>query len=73
MPYVMSIEGVGRQAGLREGIETALKIRFGEAGLQLMPEIRTIYDEDQLRAVLKALETATSPKEVRRLWAANGL
>ena len=72
MPYVLSIERVGRQAGLREGIETALKIRFGEAGLQLMPEIRTIYDENQLRAILRILETAASPEEVRRLWIANG-
>jgi hypothetical protein len=68
MPFVTRIERVGRREGIREGIETALKIRFGEAGLQLMPEIREIHDEDKLRAILKALETAATPDEVRRLW-----
>ena len=72
MPYVLSIERIGRQAGLREGIESLLRVRFGEVGLQIMPEIHTIYDENQLRAILKALETAASPEEVRRLWTANG-
>jgi len=43
-------------------------VRFGEEGLKLMPEIHKIYEEEQLQAILKALETATSPDEVRRLW-----
>jgi hypothetical protein len=68
MPYVTSIERVARRAGLREGIESLLRVRFGEAGLQLMPEICDIHDEDQLRTVLKALETAAALDEVRRLW-----
>ena len=72
MPYVLSIERVQFCWGLYRGIETALKIRFGEAGLQLMPEIRTLHDEEQLLSILTALETAVSPDEVRRLWAANG-
>jgi hypothetical protein len=33
-----------------------------------MSEIREIHDEDKLEAILKALETADSPEEVRRLW-----
>jgi hypothetical protein len=68
MPYVTSIERVGRRAGLREGIESSLRVRFGEEGLKLMPEIREIHEEEKLEAILKALETAVSVDDVRRLW-----
>lgn len=69
MPFVLSIERVGRAAGLRKGIESLLRVRFGEEGLKLMPEIHAILDEVKLEEILKALETATVPEEVRRLWA----
>ena len=46
-----------------------LRVRFGEEGLKLMPEIREVYEEEKLVAILKNLETAASPDEVRRLWA----
>ncbi len=45
-----------------------LKVRFGEHGLMLMPEIQEIHEEEKLRAILEALETATTLDEVRRLW-----
>jgi predicted DNA-binding ribbon-helix-helix protein len=69
MPYVTSIERLARREGQREGIESLLRVRFGEEGLKLMSEIQEIHEEETLRAVLKALETATSLDEVRRLWA----
>ena len=68
MPYVTSIERLARAEGMCEGIETALQIRFGDEGVKLMPEIREIYEEETLRAILKALQTAASLDEVRRLW-----
>jgi hypothetical protein len=68
MPYVTSIERLARSEGQREGIEVLLRLRFGDEGLKLMPEIREIHDEEILRAVLKAFETATSLDEVRRVW-----
>ena len=72
MPYVTSIERLARSEGLREGrresIESLLRVRFGDEGLKLMPEVREVQDEEVLRAVIKALETATSLDEVRRLW-----
>ena len=68
LPYVTSIERLGECRGLCMGIESVLRVRFGAKGLQLMPEIREIYEDEKLRAVLKALETASSPDEVRRLW-----
>jgi hypothetical protein len=50
------------------GIASLLKVRFGDEGLGLMPEIHEINEEDKLRAILKALETAANPDEVHRLW-----
>jgi hypothetical protein len=69
MPFVTSYDRVERCIGLRAGIETALKIRFGTDGLKLMPEIKQVYEEEQLLTILKALETATTLEDVRRLWA----
>jgi hypothetical protein len=71
MPYITSIERVGQCRGMRLGIESLLRVRFGDEGLKLMPEIREIYEEEKLEAILKALETATGPEEVRRLWTPN--
>jgi hypothetical protein len=68
MPFVTSIERVGRRAGIREGIETMLRFRFGDEGLKLMPEINDIHEDEMLRAILKALESVSSLDEVRRLW-----
>jgi hypothetical protein len=69
MPFITTPERVGHCRGLREGIESLLRVRFGEEGLRLMPEIREVYEEEKLAAILKALETANTPDEVRRLWA----
>jgi hypothetical protein len=68
MPFITTPERVGHRRGLREGIESLLRVRFREDGLKLMPEIREIHEEETLRAVLKTLETANSLDEVRRLW-----
>ncbi len=68
MPYVTSIERFGIRKGLCKGIEAFLRVRFGDEGLKLMPEIQAIHEEEKLEAILKALETATSLNEVRRLW-----
>jgi hypothetical protein len=72
MPFITTPERVGRRSGLREGIRAVLKVRFGQDGLKLMPEIDGVHEEETLRAVLKALETAASPDEVRRLWSPPG-
>jgi hypothetical protein len=69
MPYITSIERLGHQRGLRTGIEVILRMKFGADGLKLMPEIEEVYDEDQLLAILKSLESATSLDEVRTLLA----
>ena len=73
MPYITTPERMGRKGGLRDGrsdgIEVALKIKFGASALSLMPEIRAIDDEDKLGTILDAVETAASPDELRRIWA----
>jgi len=69
MPFISTPERVGHRRGLWQGIESLLRVRFGDAGLRLMPEIRNIHEEETLLAVLKALETAATPDDVRRLWA----
>lgn len=62
----------GKQEGVREGlltgIEVSLEIKFGEAGLRLLPEIYKIEDVDVLRAVQKAIKTAKTPEGLRRLY-----
>ena len=68
MPYVTSIERVEIREALRKGIRSLLKVRFGDEGLKLMPEIEDIHDGDVLEAILQALETANTLDDVRRLW-----
>ncbi len=62
----------GRQEALREGlleaIQLGLEIKFGVAGLALMPEIQQIQDPDLMRKIKEALRTAASPEEIRLLW-----
>ena len=81
MPFITTPERIGREEGLAEGlakgrtegrtegIETALELKFGEAGLGLMPEIQAIADDAKLGAILRAIRTAASPDDLRRVWA----
>ena len=53
---------------MKEGIESLLEVKFGAAGLALMPEIRQLHNTATLEEILKAAKTATEPAEVRRIW-----
>jgi hypothetical protein len=68
MPFITTPERVGVERGLRKGIEVLLKLRFGEEGLKLMPEIRQIYGEEQLETILNAIGATNSIEEASRLW-----
>jgi hypothetical protein len=68
MPFITTPQRVGRCEGMSKGIESVLRVRFGNEGLKLMPGILEISDEELLEAILKACETAASPDEVRQLW-----
>ncbi len=59
----------GRVEGRVEGIELALKLKFGDAGLRLMPEIRAITDAAKLKEILLAIPAAATPEDLRRVWA----
>ena len=67
MPYVSTGESVGLARGLKKGIESVLRVRFGEAGIKLITDDLNNYEDDQLEAILKALETAENLDEARRI------
>ena len=83
MPYVTSIERraiekgreegrkegqiEGRMQGLLQAIELGLKLKFGPAGLALMPAVRQQARLETLEVLVQALETATNVEELRHL------
>jgi hypothetical protein len=72
MSFMTTPERIGREEGLTnnlaKGIEVAVELEFGEAGLRLMPEVRAIEDEAKLAAVLRAIRTAAGPEDLQRVW-----
>jgi len=68
MPYITSIERSGIRQGLLEGIELGLKLKFGNEGNSLLPEISQIYDVEQLRAILAGLGTVNTLSELRQIY-----
>ena len=67
MPFITTPERVGIRRGMRLVLKSLLKVRFGAEGLELMPELENIHNEDQLQAITTVLETASDLEEVRRL------
>ena len=67
MPYVSSLQLYRQRGSLRLGIEVALQIRFGEEGVKLLPKIEEIYNIEQLEEILRAVGTAVSLEDVRKL------
>jgi hypothetical protein len=92
MPYITSVERIGREEGREEGlqagreeglqvgreegmregllagIELALRIKFGSAGQELVPEIRQIIDLTTIRAIHDRIEAAQTIDDVRRVY-----
>ncbi len=68
MPFISSPERYGLRQGLTQGIEGMLRLKFGEPGLKLMPEIRQIKNHEKLKAILDAVEAAASLEDLRRVW-----
>ncbi len=65
----------GMQQGIREGllagIELGLELKFGSAGLRLLPEIYKIEDVDVLRAIHEGLKTVTELGELQAIYHPN--
>jgi hypothetical protein len=73
MPFVTTPERVGHRRGLREGLlrglEAMLKIKFGQEGLQIMPELRELTEVEKLEQLVDAIPTVTTLEELRQVWA----
>jgi hypothetical protein len=68
MPYMYGFERYGYRKGLLLGIEACLRMKFGAEGLELMPELHEIWDNEVLDKVLHRIETVESPAALRRYW-----
>ena len=70
MQYLTSIERIAREEGVSEGIlmgiEDLLEVKFGEKGLQLIPEIGRISDIERLREIRRVIKESQSLDEVER-------
>jgi hypothetical protein len=68
MPFMDTFERIATEKALLQGIEVALDLKFGAAGLELMSEIREIRDHVVLGKILDRIKTADSPVALRRYW-----
>ena len=71
MPFITTPERFGRIEGRAEalvkGLEAILRVRFRDAGIQLMSDIRKINDPERPEKILNAAETVAGPEELRKL------
>lgn len=62
MPYLSTFEAIAKEEGREEGFHTALRLglelRFGEAGLALLPKVMEIKDLKRLEDLVRALMTS---------------
>jgi hypothetical protein len=68
MPYVTSIERRAIRQGLLEGIELGLELKFGNEGLEVMPEVSRIEDIEVLKSVRDSIKRITSLQELRLVY-----
>lgn len=73
MPYITSIERLATRKGIKQGlleaIELGLRLKFGDEGLEILPEISEIQDVEQLKAIIGGLLTTVSTlSELRQLY-----
>jgi predicted transposase/invertase (TIGR01784 family) len=59
---------IGRRQGLLNGIQVSLNLKFGAAGLALMPELSAVTDTATLEAVNDAILTARTVDDVRAVY-----
>ncbi|MEO1433237.1 MAG: cytosolic protein [Cyanobacteria bacterium J06633_8] len=82
MRYVTSVERIGIQKGIEQGknqlrqglikgIALGLKLKFGESGNNLLPEIEQVTDVDVLSAILDAIDTVDTVEQLRQVYQSN--
>jgi hypothetical protein len=69
MPFVTTPERVGIRKGLRLAIEETLRVRFGDPGVGLMPQVNAVHNTEQLRALFRLALTATRLEAVSKAYA----
>ena len=65
MPFVSTPVRYGIKLGMLQIIEDTLRVKFGEAGVALFPEIKALNDPKMFRAVQGAIVVATTLDEVQ--------
>ncbi len=72
MQYVTSFERSGIEKGkleaLLKGIALGLKLKFGETGQNLLPEIESIQDVSVLEAILEGIDAASTVSQLRQIY-----
>ncbi len=79
MPYITNFEQMlinqgikqEKQRGLLSAIELGLELKFGNEGLQLLPEISEINDVEVLEAIKIGLRTVGNLNELRSIYQAD--
>ncbi|MEA5574928.1 Rpn family recombination-promoting nuclease/putative transposase [Anabaena sp. UHCC 0451] len=61
----------GEKRGIVSGIELSLEIKFGQEGLQLMPEISQISDLEKLKIIQRGILTVNNIDELREFMERN--
>src|SRR2546423_14885957 len=72
MPYVTSWERIARAEGLLDGLAVALELKFGAAGVALLPELQQITDPEVLRQGAERIKTAASVDDLRQGFKTSG-
>jgi hypothetical protein len=57
----------GMQQGMQHAAARQLRLRFGQAGLDLMPQVRRVTEPASLEALLDAIESTAELDSLRKL------
>jgi hypothetical protein len=79
MQYITSVERIGFQKGIEESqnqirqvllksLALGLKLKFGETGQSLLPQIESIQDVSVLEAILSGIETSSNVSQFRQIY-----
>lgn len=60
-------EARGEVRGIISSIQTILESKFGQDGLELMPQISQINDFEQLQDILRSISLANNIEEIRQI------